>query len=1017
MKKIYLLSLICCMSFAAFAQVTTTIYCQNPAALTYVSGNCSSSTRTDDPIVTTGTGSSAGDTRGYAVFDLSSIPADAQIVDATLGFNIATISGSGSLTNTDIRGWDTFMTAAAGTWGGDMSYLVTAATLFPEMPKTVTQSLGLNNGSMIPNWITGGSNKTYNITTFGGLNFIERNFGRTTRKLTLVWTGGDGRTFTITGHTGTATTTGAHAPYLTIKYCPKPKVLSATASPNPVCPNAPLTLTGSATGTSGPSAYTWIGPGMTTYIGTSPTKVVTASTSSAGVYTFVATNSCGSGPSGPVSNTDTMLTLAVSLLPSPGPIGGPRAVCVSNSIMLFDASGATTTTWSTTASATLATVGATTGIVNAGTSTGTAIITLTEPGTGCWDTAHVLVNAAPAPIGGLFTAVCENSTINLTETSTSGAWISGNTLIATVTTTGIVTGATGGGGISAGAVDISYSVPGCPDAIYSITVNPVPAPITGPKLICQGGSATLNDGTPGGTWTTSNAGVASITSSGSGSAVMYGVPTGNIYLDSSNISYTLTATGCMATEWLVVSPHPNISGPAAICQNEKAGFTESTGTGGSWSSSDPTVAVITSLGGIATGGLAGTAIISYTASTGGCSNTVPITVNPIPQAIGGIPKVCQHDISSLTDADPGGIWTSSNTALATVNSVTGDVSGILPGTPIITYTFPATGCYNIDTITVMAAPVSIIGAGGPTTFCIGGSVVLSAPPGYIYQWFRSGATIVGATGMNYTATTTDSFTVGITNANGCYDLSAPLFVSAAVSPTINAGSATSFCAGPGNGVTLTANTGAASGTMFYQWQKNGVDISAAIAVNYFANTTGVYTCVVSITGASGVCVVTSTPENVYVRAVPNPHISNVGATYNTAVLPSYATYQWYLNTVSIPGATSANYAPIANGSYRVFVTDTSGCANYSNAITRFVVGVGQINSVDVKIYPNPATEMVHIESAVKVRAVVTGLEGKTLIDQQNVSDLNISGLANGMYMIMLYDENGDRIMVEKLIKE
>jgi hypothetical protein len=59
---------------------------------------------------------------------------------------------------------------------------------------------------------------------------------------------------------------------------------------------------------------------------------------------------------------------------------------------------------------------------------------------------------------------------------------------------------------------------------------------------------------------------------------------------------------------------------------------------------------------------------------------------------------------------------------------------------------------------------AVITAGGPTTFCSGGSVKLYANTcsGYTYQWKKDGANITGATGTTYIATTTGSYQLKVT---------------------------------------------------------------------------------------------------------------------------------------------------------------------------------------------------------------------------------------------------------------
>ena len=77
-------------------------------------------------------------------------------------------------------------------------------------------------------------------------------------------------------------------------------------------------------------------------------------------------------------------------------------------------------------------------------------------------------------------------------------------------------------------------------------------------------------------------------------------------------------------------------------------------------------------------------------------------------------------------------------------------------------------------------PTAHITAGGPTTFCAGGSVVLSEAPvaGSTYQWYKGASAIAGATGLNYTATTTGNYKCRVTKtASGCLKNSNAITVS------------------------------------------------------------------------------------------------------------------------------------------------------------------------------------------------------------------------------------------------
>src|SRR4051812_12925834 len=144
--------------------------------------------------------------------------------------------------------------------------------------------------------------------------------------------------------------------------------------------------------------------------------------------------------------------------------------------------------------------------------------------------------AIPGPILGT-THVCVGQTTTLTDTTTGGYWISSNTSIATISTGGVVTG------VTAGVCIISYYHSGMGSSTTSFTVNPMPAPISGPTTVTVGGTITLIDTTSGGTWSCS----CSIMTIGSTSGIVTGIATGTCV-----VTYTLP-TGCRSTLVVTVS--------------------------------------------------------------------------------------------------------------------------------------------------------------------------------------------------------------------------------------------------------------------------------------------------------------------------------------------------------------------------------------------------------------------------------------------------------------------------------
>lgn len=93
---------------------------------------------------------------------------------------------------------------------------------------------------------------------------------------------------------------------------------------------------------------------------------------------------------------------------------------------------------------------------------------------------------------------------------------------------------------------------------------------------------------------------------------------------------------------------------------------------------------------------------------------------------------------------------------------------------IITNSSGCTSSSNVIQVTVNPPPAATITAGGPTTFCIGDSVVLATTQGagLTYKWKKYANIIPGATSATYTVKTTGKYKCIVTNSNGCSRTSA-----------------------------------------------------------------------------------------------------------------------------------------------------------------------------------------------------------------------------------------------------
>ncbi|GAA4466608.1 hypothetical protein GCM10023093_20950 [Nemorincola caseinilytica] len=134
-------------------------------------------------------------------------------------------------------------------------------------------------------------------------------------------------------------------------------------------------------------------------------------------------------------------------------------------------------------------------------------------------------------------------------------------------------------------------------------------------------------------------------------------------------------------------------------------------------------------------------VYSVTAtSTHGCKGSGSVLVKPGPAPIIGPSQVCQYFSITLSDATPGGVWSSSNPAIASITTG-GVVSGLTPGTVTISYSMP-NGCGTATTVTVNGKPLPpIVPEVRPCQFTVQGALSVTVTgPGYTTTWYGPGVT-------------------------------------------------------------------------------------------------------------------------------------------------------------------------------------------------------------------------------------------------------------------------------------
>jgi len=476
----------------------------------------------------------------------------------------------------------------------------------------------------------------------------------------------------------------------------------ASVSATNVCQGSTLNLT--LTGSTGSIKWQQSIDGGITWTdifgATTAGSIATASTAGSVQYRAYVTSG-GCPPD--ISN---VVSVVVDPATSAGTISGATAICADGNPITYTASqpgGA----WST-SNAGIATVNTFGHVL--GNANGTVTLTYTVPGSGSCVAAattfpiNVYALSVAGSVSANSTAFCAGDSVSLTLTGHTGAiqWESSTnggssyTPIANATTTPYVIH-----NLTVSTTHYKATVQNgmCPAVVSNdvlITVHPIPDPgtLSGADEVCEGSTITLTSTQAGGSWASNDSTTATVNIS---TGIVTGVDQGT-----ATVVYTITQNGCSdsVSKSVVVHPLPNtsISGDPVVCLGNQNLLTTPT-DGGTWSSDNTAVATV--LGGVVNGLSAGTATISYTATTTqGCTNSNNVTVTVIstdPPILTGANDLCLNQQDSLTADVAGGIWTSSDTTVATIDTNTGMLTSLAPGTTTLTYLITLGNCTAVNT--------------------------------------------------------------------------------------------------------------------------------------------------------------------------------------------------------------------------------------------------------------------------------------------------------------------------------
>lgn len=149
----------------------------------------------------------------------------------------------------------------------------------------------------------------------------------------------------------------------------------------------------------------------------------------------------------------------------------------------------------------------------------------------------------------------------------------------------------------------------------------------------------------------------------------------------------------------------------------------------------------------------------------------------------------------------------------------------------------------------------------------------------------------------------------------------------------------------------------------------------------------------------------------------SPVLTVSGHTLGTTV--PFLHYQWLLNNNIIPGATGSTYTMTENGDYAV-IAGNDNCTDTSDVYTATdVTGVHNINGLGryIRVYPNPASDLINIDAPLPVDVTINSMEGRTLGIYKNARSISVRSLSAGIYVLLIYDREGALLKAEKVLRQ
>jgi hypothetical protein len=516
---------------------------------------------------------------------------------------------------------------------------------------------------------------------------------------------------------------------------------------------------------------------------------------------------------------------------------------------------------------------------------------------------------------------------------------------------------------------------------------------------------------------------------------------------------------------LSVSAPVSISGVDTSCLGYYSTLT-GLPSGGIWTSSNSSVATVSSLGTLSPVTV-GTTVITYLFA--GCYGTKTVRIVPLPSTIVGPSTICEFDSATFTSSPIGGMWSSSAPGIFTVNSA-GRAVGISTGNATITYKFSGF-CRSVKPITIKQSPDTIAGVG---SICSGSSMSYTSLT--IGGSWISSDTIVGIVNSvgTFTAISSGNTVISYVLPNGCgvsRAVTVNILPSSILGDSVICENETVFVSSyPSGGTWKSSDTeiakvngfgtveGISSGTAQITYElptgcratevvtvlpspssitgpnsicKGSMTVLSCGTIGGIWSSSNVATASVSSLGnvsglnAGDIMISYTLSNNCYsthsfaVYDLPKPIINSSIYGPSLFVAP-YSSHEWRLNGSIIPFSGMNIIYPTVPGNYSVRVTDSNGCQDTAlgyQVLPDWLIAKDLCAFDYTDIFPNPVSDFVYVKTILGSYLIsVSDLNGREVSQLQNKSIIDLRSLAPGNYILTIFDENRKLIKIKYISK-